>query len=273
MDVHGQDVIITILGDSIHCKVDRADERFTYYRTTKTRRGATELISNREIRTINYQVSTQNAKLRVKSDSERFIKSVQIYADGGFSRLLSNDEVPEFYRNYDNNLRSGYSVSGGVNILFSNVIGAGVVIGQSSFSNIFNITGVGTLSDDIKMAYYGVNLALRFYTSEIQNFSLQFDLGLGLATYENDAKIIHSVGLSGQSLGGHAGLSFQLDLGHGFYIPATARFRGFSVGDITVSPGEDYPVEEIHDLLLDVSDSEPFSMYRFELVAGLLFTF
>jgi hypothetical protein len=84
-----QDLIVTIQRDSIFCKIDRTDDRFVYYRTAKTKRSGYELISNREVKELVYDVGVGEGKIIEPIREKRGYEMFQLWGGGGYSRLFN----------------------------------------------------------------------------------------------------------------------------------------------------------------------------------------
>jgi hypothetical protein len=273
-----QDLIVTIQSDSIFCKIDRTDDRFVYYRNAKTKRTDYELISKREVKELVYDVGTIAGESIEPMREKRGYEMFQFWGGGGFSRVFSgNGEVSEEFEEYYDKLRSGFFYTGGFNIFLNESIGLGGFFSASNYSNsvdVINTTTMvtGQLSDDISLRYIGLNLAIRVIPENL-DMTFQFNLGLGQSRYVNEAAVIYPFRIEGNAVGGHASAELQLKLGQGIYLPIYLRLLGFNINEIEFTPGQDMPPADEEEIRTIVLSSVPVNISRFQIGAGLCFSF
>ena len=245
----GQDLILRIYGDTIHCKIDQEDERFVYYRTRSSHRGETEIISRKEIREILYGLDTSENR---KIASRRFRKeyeTFQIAVQAGYSWILSADDLygDEFESVYDE-MRGGGFIDVRANYFLNSEVGLGVIYSRSRYQTnsstpvLVNLPSgtdlVGDLSHDRSLNYYALNVAFRLDQSS-SNMSFQINVGLGVLSFEDRGEFIGAYRLNSNSMGGHFSASFNLGLGEGFYLPAIISIKGFRLGTFDFTPSEE----------------------------------
>ncbi|MGB6036503.1 MAG: hypothetical protein WBG42_09565, partial [Cryomorphaceae bacterium] len=246
---HGQDLIVRIYGDTIHCKIDEEDERFVYYRTKSSHRGESEIISRKEIRDILYGLETsENLKIGPKRYRKEY-ETFQIAVQAGYSWILSEDDLygDEFESVYDE-MRGGAFIDVRANYFFNSEVGLGVIYSSSRYQTnsstpvLVNLPSgtdlVGELSHNRTLNYYAVNVAFRLDQSS-SNMSFQIDVGLGVLSFEDRGDFIGTYRLNSNSIGGHFSASFNLGLGEGFYLPAIISIKGFRLGTFDFKPSNE----------------------------------
>ena len=128
--------------------------------------------------------------------------NVRINIEGGYSyRMAKLDEnIPSDFKDYVNKLKSGFNIAANISYFFSEEYG--VSLGYSRFMTSNSMGGVyiydpismttrgpGIMEDDIAISFFGIGMAGRKIFSDgdillIGNFSL------GVASYNNDAKLL-----------------------------------------------------------------------------------
>ena len=245
----GQDLIVRIYGDTLHCKIDQETERFVYYRTKSTNRGETEIISHKEIREILYGAETSN---RAKITSKKYRKEYETYqvsVQAGYSWMVSFDDLygDEFESVYDE-LREGAFIDARVNYFLNSEVALGLLYSSSRYqtnsstSVVVSLPSgtdlVGDLSHNRFLNYYALNVGFRLDQTST-NISFQIDLGLGVLSFEDRGEFIGTYRLSSNSIGGHFSASFNLGLGEGFYLPAVISVKGFRLATFDFEPSNE----------------------------------
>jgi hypothetical protein len=245
----GQDLIIRIYGDTVHCKIDQEDERFIYYRTQSTNRGETEIISRKEVREITYGLDTSAERKIAPKKIDKGYESFQLSIHAGYSWILNTDDLfgEDFESTYDE-LRGGVYFEVRANYFFTEEIGLGGLYSNSRYQNnssvpiLVNLPSgtelIGGLSHDRTLNYYAINLAYKLEQNS-SNMSFQFDVGFGILAFEDRGDFIGNYTLTSTSLGGHFSASFKLGLGEGFYLPAIIAIKGFRLSSFEFAPSSE----------------------------------
>jgi len=273
--LHAQDLIVTVARDSIHCRIEKTTDTFIYYRTIKTKRNSSELISRKEVVEVIY--SFEQGKISAPKFREYAL--FQVYGSFTGSRLLSEipRNLPNQFSEYLDKLKWGIGYSGGLNFMFSESIGVGAVFSQTEFNNSIEVMQVGTgligiLSDEIRLTYLGASF---IYSGSIFNSEtfLQLNAGLGYLWYQNEARSIYPFKVESNSIGGHLQGSVNFSLGSGIFLPVQLGLKGFSVQSLNPSFNQDVPEEFRDAISFELMNNEPAMLIRLELSAGLLISF
>lgn len=278
-----QDMIVRIYGDTIRCKIDREDQRFIYYRTPKTKRGETDIISRKEINEIVYGIDDQPTNIPPPKKEKRY-DVIQGAVHAGYSRILSEDDLfgEDFSEVYDE-MRGGIFIDGRINYFLNEEIGLGVLYSNSTYDSelegvvLVDLPSGNTLSGrmlhDRTLNYYALNLAYRV-SSPLSSFNLQLDVGFGVLSFRDEAIFVNNYTLESNSLGFHLSGSFQLDLGEGFYLPAYLSLKGFNLSEFDFNPSPDMDPELAEILELTYNNlGTGISASRIQLGLGLGFSF
>lgn len=274
----GQHIIVTLNNDSILCAIVGDDERFTYYRTERTKPGDRELISNREIariletdRLINGQ---RNGIFALDWRNFRF------GGYGGLSVLLVSDLVQgadgsldEYYR--DRNFGFWYAFD--VSYMLDESFGIGAYAAFSRYSNSVNIRSqnsgmTGKLSDDIRIGYFAAQFTADFL-NDASGSGLSVQGGVGIIQYTNNFELFAPFDISGFGFGLHLGGSYRLAISPGVMIPVFVGIRGFSVSNMELSPPEDAPDDLINSVSALIRSGWPTDITRVEFGLGLIVSF
>jgi len=278
-----QDLVIRIYGDTIHCKIDREEERFIYYRTPETKRGEEEIISRKEVREVLYGMDSQAEKVRPIKVAKDY-EMVQATVHAGYSRILNSDDLygQDFEELYDD-LRGGVFIDGRLNIFLNEELGLGFLYSRSTYDAQSEAMVVATLpsgnmltgglAHDRRVNYFAVNLAYRV-SKPLSNFNLQLDVGVGYLDFEDRGDFIGGYTLRSGSLGMHLSGSFQLGLGEGFYLPAYLSLKGFSLSTFDFEPSPEMDPELALGLSTLYDNLEGgITMTRLQIGLGLGFAF
>jgi hypothetical protein len=270
-----QDLIITIFQDSIHCRVDKTTDAFIYYRTRKTKRNTSDIISRKEVLEVIYNFEDQYIPTSKLREYDLF----EVYGTFTGSRLLSEipRSLPNEFSEYLDQLKWGIGFSAGLNFNFARNYGIGFLFTQTEFNNSVDVMQVGTsvtgtLSDEIRMTYLGLGFVLSGDAENAQTV-FQLNVGLGYLLYLNEARTIYPYRVQGNSLGGHLLGSANFSLGSGVFIPVQFGLKGFSVSSLDLSFPSDLPDEFREGISLEVMSNEPINVLRLELSIGLLISF
>jgi len=277
---NAQDLIVKLNGDSLHCKIDDANERFIYYITSKTKKGKRLVISRKEVVSVLYNYEEADPK-SIKSTEAREYEVFQAYGMAMGSRLIQYESVRfgDFldFDNYDDELRWGTSgLTFGMNYFVDAEYGFGLLYSKNTYENSLDVrdlvTGVtGKLSDQIDLNYFGANLAYRLSGGQTGTF-FQVNVGIGYCTYRNDASVIYRYDVSGGSIGLHLMGMANFSLGYGLYIPVQLGVKGFNISQLEVSFHEGTPDEVSIPITREI-EAMSFNVARLELSVGLMFAF
>lgn len=270
-----QDLIVKIGGDSIFCKVEKANELFVYFIIQKTKRGENEVLSQKEVEQIIYGFGDEPIRYK----SSRGYNFLQVFGSITGSRIIasqSNSRPPEFSE-YLDKLNWGIGFSTGFDLFLNSSLGIGISYSQSTFSNSIDVVQIGTgvigkLSDEIRLIYAGGSIIYRgkIYDSES---SIQLCIGLGYFGYSNNARIIYPFSLKGQAVGGHISGGVNLSLGSSFYLPIQFGLKGFSIDSYSLNFPEAIPDDIREDIETSIENSDGQSYLRIELNIGLMMAF
>ncbi len=284
----GQDLIVTLQGDSIESKITEVTDQFIFYRTKNSRKEDL-VISRREVLEYRYGFyaeSLEGYKEIKVIDVEKHDR-FQVYGSAGYARSTSIEEEAsqDFINEYLEKLKNGWYFDVGARFYFTERFGLGAEYSQASFNNSLDNIGLdidtatyfGNLADEITMNHFGVNFIYRipFKTSET---SLVLSGGMGYSTYTNNAELIWEYSIEAQSIGFLFSGELLLALGGNVYLPIKLKLHSVVFGGFDIAYGDEIVGNQLRPVdfeeILESSYEEEFiSGSRLEVGGGILFAF
>ena len=213
--VFAQDLIIKNNGDSIPCRIKDIGALYISYHYNQNGRITPGNIPSQQVKTFQYNVlPTDSIFLRKRNfldnnSGSGFYASATI----GLGYLLApppEGYLPDFYKEYLKELRSGTSYHLNAFYFINQMVGLGIHYSKFNTSNVIdrvivytnNDTLVGPLSDDITTNYFAPTLYLKFGNTK-QTFLPMIAAGIGYTNYRNDASLAIPFKIKSSSLGLH----------------------------------------------------------------------
>lgn len=292
--LHGQDLVVTIQGDSLNVKIQKDTDQFIYYRTPNSKRGDF-VISKKEVTDFVYGFYLNDNEDYTPSNSgpdevselyEEKKQRFQIWGTGGFGYYLAfpDENAQDAEKEYFKQLRKGYTFGLGANVFFTERYGVGAVYEQSAFSHTFDgfvevvlpdTSFIGGYADDIEMRHIGLSFIMRFAFKR-NTSALQLSAGLGYSSYVNDATLVGDFKYEGSTLGIALSAEYQIGLGGNLYLPFKIGLNNVAFTQMKVTLSDGMP-EELGQGLKDYYENglleEPLTGSRFSATIGLLFAF
>jgi hypothetical protein len=219
-----QDLIVTNKGDSLNCEITKIKSDYIYFTFKYENEIRNTLLPVSQVKFFKKNFYTHSEIPIEKLKKNNNYQKVKISAFGGWSYLtgkLSN-KVPDDFRQYMKELKSGYHFGGDVCFFVSEKIGLGLKYTNFKTKNeiydiyiIDTLTGkkrTGILRDDITVQYFGPALFMRFY-SKNKMVAFLSNISLGYLSYKNDAVVVDRFTLSSGTVGMvyDLGVDFMLD--------------------------------------------------------------
>ncbi len=204
----------------------------------------------------------------VRKDFQKLV----ITLNGGYSHLIAkiSKEVPDDFRQYTKELKSGYHIGGDLSYFFSELYGAGIRYNlfrtSNSVNNIYvtdqnNNTRYGMMKDDISVNYIAPSFVSRGINKK-GNAELLMSLSLGYVNYQNNALLIDPVKITGSTLGGAFDFGYAVKLSKKLSLGLQASYFAGKLTKITYTRGA---TQEIRKL----ENDEAESLNRIDISAGL----
>jgi hypothetical protein len=216
-----QDLIVTERGDSINCKITRQKGNYIYFSYMIENNMRKSLLHNSQIKYFKKDFYVQSF---VPSDKLRYMRNYQklrigIFAGGSYMLGIISDSIPEDFKKYYKDLKTGHHIGGEAGYFISKNIGVGLKYSnfnsKNKIENIIatnTITGqsrIGSLKDNITIRYFAPVFYLRLYSRNKQ-LIYSSDFSFGYLDYKNNATLIDDYIVTGKTLGMH--MNFGVDL-------------------------------------------------------------
>jgi hypothetical protein len=269
-----QDLIIKTNGDSIPCKIKELGALYISYYYNKSGIVTPGNIATQQVKTFYYNVLPTDSIFLKKNRKTNFNSGEGFYlsASIGLGYLvapLPNGYLPDFYKEYLKELRSGTSYHLSGFYFFNERLGVGINYGNFNTQNkidqviVYTTTDtlIGPLSDNIKTHYISPTLYLKFGSTK-QTILPMLAVGFGYTNYINDASFAIPFKIESSTIGFH----FQgiLDLNTGYNMALSLK-AGIYSGTLTKAKITDINAQTTRT----VSYTEPDNISRIDLHVGL----
>jgi hypothetical protein len=224
--VTAQDLIITLEGDSINCRITKIKQNHIFFTYISDSKPVNTLLSMQKISYYEPDFYEESIEL---ADVKSYLKRPSLIFDinGGYSYRIAriDPSVDAFTRDYFEGLKSGLFYGADLTYYFSETLGAGIKFSSSLYNNsVSNVTvtfnnGIikyGEVSDDIMITFIGPTIITRYYPGNNDN-CMTMGASFGYMTYIDDGLVVDPIRITGNTLG------MGLDFGYDFSIgPSTS---------------------------------------------------
>lgn len=275
--IFGQDLIITNDNDSIICKIMIVKKQQIYFKHVQDDmvRDTSIALSLVKSYTKDYTMDDAEEKSALAASNSDYPRFRLMFNAGlGYSLAGVSNTVPDDFRNYVNELRTGTHYNAEFTYFFKEVLGLGVKYDMYTTSNRIdeiymidefgNIT-YGAMSDDISVSYFGPSLSFRLFDKKMKN-SLVAGISVGYVSYNNNVIIIDDYSMKGGTVG------VQMDFGYDIKI-SKELIVGVQVSTLnaTLTAYDWDDGETVEKVVLDIEEWESLSRMNFS--AGIRFSF
>lgn len=276
--VFAQDLIIKTNGDSIPCRIKEIGALYISYHYNQQGKITPGNIPTQQVKTFQYNVLPTDSiflKLR-KSLISGSGTGLYTSATVGLGYLLAplpNGSIPDFYKEYLKELRSGTSYHLNAFYFFNERIGLGIHYARFNTNNSVdriivytpNDTLIGPLSDNITTNYFAPTFYLKFGDTK-QPILPMIAVGFGYTNYVNHASFAIPLKITSSSVGLHfLGI---LDINMGYNLALSLK-GGIYSGSFTKAEVTDVNA----GITRIVTSTEPENISRADLHIGLRYKF
>ena len=208
---NAQDLIVTDEGDSINCRITkkRSENIYFTFRHNSEIRNTLLPVSRVKSHAFNFFPDTEVPleKVIATKDYRRF--RFDINSGYSYQPVRLSKSIPDDFRNYYNQLKSGHHIDGGMIFYFNEIYGIGAKYylykSSNSLENIYieDIEGTrtyGRMSDDMVVTFIGPSFSTRFMSRNKKNAFIT-NFSIGYMDYTNDKVIIRKYRMTGNTLG------------------------------------------------------------------------
>lgn len=244
---YSQDLIITSEGDSLNCKITKEKSDVIYFTFKYKEEIRNTLLPKDQIKFYKYNFYQQGIVPVDKIKSSKAFPRLMLAVNGGWSYRTARapTNIPTEFREYVNELKTGYNFGGEVAFYISEPLGLGLKFcdykSSNEIPNIYrtNPNGIreyGRMSDDISIIYFGPTFNTRLFNSNKTN-AIVSKLSIGYLGYNNNAVVINSFNIKGSTVGLLIDLGYDIALSKKLSIGFTASYIMGTLFNYTVSDG------------------------------------
>lgn len=218
--VGAQDLILKNNGDSIPCVINDIGGLYITYLFNQKGKPVKINMALKEVKEYQFNVLPADPVLTRKSDNSSRLR-LFIAAGIGAGNLTAPvpDDLQRVFRDYYNELQTGFAYHVDGTLFFNSLIGAGIHFSRFETSNeldnvIFlrpNDTIVGTLRDRISLNYLAPCITFKLGSTQNKASGL-ISGGVGYATYRNNALQGDPYRIEGRNIGLHISGTLEYNL-------------------------------------------------------------
>lgn len=218
-----QDLIVKTNGDSIFCKINTVATLYIAYSIKETGKPIKKTIPLKEVKTYLYNTTKSDSVDIETAINDAYSKGFFVSGGYGLGMLIGPQpqNLPPLLDDYLNDLRSGRAFHFNLAYFPLRIVGFGLHYSLFHTQNDGGLIGVtnaqggvriGRLSDDIRIQYIAPCIQIKLGKPE-QVFTLNSSFGMGYSKYDNNAVFIDPHKIKAESLGTHAYLWLEVNLG------------------------------------------------------------
>jgi len=239
-----QDLIVTAQGDSIHCKITKEKDGFVYFMYTREGNVENTLMPRSEIETYTRGYFSDSQIVGIRVDKARVYRPWRYALQGGYSYQIGKlaPNVPADFRDYTNELRSGFHIGGDVARYFNDVLGAGLKINVLKQSNEMDDVWIddgsgqryGRMSDNITSLFVAPTFTNRYLSANRRNAFIM-NVSLGYLHYVNNAVLVDPFTLKGGTVGAAIDAGYDVGIGNDFLLGFQLSYVGGALSQYKIN--------------------------------------
>jgi hypothetical protein len=269
-----QDLIVTNEGDSLNCKITKIKKDHIYFTFKHKEEIRSTLLPMASVRNHQMLFYTNPEVPEDKIVGYEDFSHFRISLNGGYSNQTAklHESIPSDFKEYYNDLKSGYHFGGDAIYYFSESIGVGLMYylfkSSNSMANIYveDIYGYkkyGKMSDDIMTSFFGPTFSTRFLNYNKRNAFIM-NLSLGYMGYSNNKIVVDTYKLTGNTLGLAYGVGYDIGISENISLGFQLSLISGTLFQYTLDDGT-----STETIKLEKGEYE--SLNRFDFSVGLRF--
>jgi len=257
-----QDLIVTTTGDSIHCRITKVDNKYTYFTFKYKDEYRRTLIPSTEIRETrkNFFSDPIIPAGMLQEKGSKGVMRGRMYGGWGYRTAKISSDLSSDAREYLEELKRGYTFGGEMYYYFSETVGYG---GMFSIFRTSNEISSISLADDISISYFGPAVQSRMRSGN-GNIYLLSTVGLGYLKYYDKAKAGSNITFDAGTLGLMFGFGMDFKINDNFGGTIGVSYLQGQITEVTVSANG-----KRETIKLDKKNYE--SLNRLDLNIGIYF--
>jgi hypothetical protein len=269
-----QDLIVTNEGDSINCRITKIKMNKIYY----------AFMFKNEVRNIMRPISgIKTYKFEYYQTSEvpkEIVTGIQDYnkfrvaVNVGYSYQTAKvaESVPSDFKDYINELKSGYHLGVDATYFFSETLGFGLkysrFLTSNSINNIYvtdeeGFTRTGKMSDDLTISFFGPTFSSRLLNHDKTNAFLM-SVAIGYLSYSNDKVIIDNFKMTSNTMGLSIDMGYDIGLSENLSLGVQISYLMATLTQFELDDGHTKQT-------IELEEGEYEGLNRIDLSVGLRF--
>jgi hypothetical protein len=271
--IYSQDLIVTVDGDSINCKITKLKADNVYFTFKHKDEIRNTLLPMTNVKAYQFDYFETSEVPEGKIVGYKNYQHLRFALNGGYSYHLAkvSEAVQSDLRNYVTDLKSGYNYGGDLTYYFSEQFGAGIKFYQFNSSNSMDIyledingdRRYGKMSDDLSISFIGPAFSIRQLNENNRNAFLM-GMSIGYMDYSDNKIVIDKYKMNGNTVG------MSLDLGYDIGLSENLSL-GFQVSLITGTLFQYEWYDGVTTKTIELEKGEYESLNRIDFSVGLRF--
>ncbi len=269
-----QDLIVINSGDSINCIITRVKKEYIYFTFNHNEEIRSTLLPVSDVSYYKKNFFNTGEITFDRIKTQKNYQQIRIALSGGYSYLTARigDSVPNDFRDYVKNLKSGFNVGGDLSYYFNETLGIGFKYNLFKSSNaadniyVENFEGerrYGKMSDNLNISFIGPAFCTRLLNNNRSN-ALILSTALGYMGYKNDKVIVDRYKMTGNTLGVSFDVGYDMAISDNVYLGIQLTFISGTLAEYKWDNGN-----SIETIKLGKDELE--SLNRFDLSVGIRF--
>lgn len=228
-----QDLIVTTSGDSIHCRITKVDNEYVHFTFKYNDEFRRTLLSVNDVK------EKQKNYFETPVVTDEMLEPVHKNAFrgalyGGYSYRTApvSADMSSLAKEYIEELKSGFNISGDFHYYISDVIGYGAMFSVYRSQN--EIASLA-LADEITISYIGPSAQTRLETGKGGSLHLVSSVSLGYLKYIDEAKAEYNFKIDSGTMGLMFGIGADFNINDKFGVTFSINYLQGILTEFTIS--------------------------------------
>lgn len=256
--IFSQDLIVTTNGDSINCKILKIKSDYIYFTLKHKEEIRNTLLQISDVTTHQFDFYTISEVPKEKIVGYENYPHFRAAVNAGYSHRIAKiaPEVDPFYKNYIDELKSGFHFGADGRYFCTERLGIGLNFNLFKSSNSLGNVWVedaygdrvyGIMSDNMTILFLGPSVSSRFLNHNQKNAFIM-GVSIGYLGYFNNSKVvIEKVKISGKTLGVSYDLGYDFGLSENLSLGLQVSFLAGNISKFKYTFGSITRTVELPD--------------------------
>lgn len=221
--LQSQDLIVTNDGDSLNCRITKvkSDNIYFIFKHKDEVRNTLLPISKVADYQMDYYPTAEVPANKITDNDIYPHFRIAVSSGWSYRTASISSDTPSDFKNYTQNLKSGFHYEAGISYYFTELLGIGLkyneFLSSNKIENVYvtyfdDTTEYGSMSDNIRIKFIGPVFTTRLFNSSKKNCLLT-DLGLGYMDYRNKAFLVSTpINIKGSTVGLYWSVGYDLGI-------------------------------------------------------------